>query len=70
VKALSDPQRKLVNLHPKNTTVTAINAHEIDRTSGIAAAAERAREPCHFLATRVERYLKRKRKPPSERGFP
>jgi hypothetical protein len=23
---LSDPQRKLVNLHPKNTTVAAINA--------------------------------------------
>jgi hypothetical protein len=26
LKMLSDPQRKLVNLHPKNTTVTAINA--------------------------------------------
>jgi hypothetical protein len=26
LKTLSDPQRKLVNLHPKNTTVTAINA--------------------------------------------
>jgi hypothetical protein len=26
LKTLSDPQRKLVNLHPKNTTATAINA--------------------------------------------
>ncbi len=26
LKTLSDPQRKIVNLHPKNTTVTAINA--------------------------------------------
>jgi hypothetical protein len=26
LKTLSDPQRGLVNLHPKNTTVTAINA--------------------------------------------
>ena len=26
LKMLSDPQRKLVNLHPKSTTVTAINA--------------------------------------------
>jgi hypothetical protein len=26
LKTLSDPERKLVNLHPKNTTVTAINA--------------------------------------------
>jgi hypothetical protein len=26
LKMLSDPQRTLVNLHPKNTTITAINA--------------------------------------------
>jgi hypothetical protein len=26
LKTLSDPQRKLVNLHPKNTTLAAINA--------------------------------------------
>jgi hypothetical protein len=26
LKTLSDPQRKLVNLHPKNTTAVAINA--------------------------------------------
>jgi hypothetical protein len=26
LKTLSDPQRKVVNLHPKDTTVTAINA--------------------------------------------
>jgi hypothetical protein len=26
LKTLSDPQRKLVNLHPKNTTAAAINA--------------------------------------------
>jgi hypothetical protein len=26
LKTLSDPQRKLVNLHPKNTTIAAINA--------------------------------------------
>jgi hypothetical protein len=26
LKTLSDPQRKLINLHPKNTTLTAINA--------------------------------------------
>jgi hypothetical protein len=26
LKMLSDPQRKLVNLHPKNTTAAAINA--------------------------------------------
>jgi hypothetical protein len=26
LKTLSDPQRKLVNLHPKNTTLVAINA--------------------------------------------
>jgi len=58
LKTLSDPQRKLVNLHPKNTTVTAINAlaqpHATPKTRSTAFSRQVWRVPAQITEFKVE----------------
>jgi hypothetical protein len=57
VKALSDPQRKLVNLHPRNTTIAAINALPMPHPNAWAVV-DASRPRGHRLVARHTRLAK------------
>jgi hypothetical protein len=58
LKMLSDPQRKLVNLHPKNTTVAAINAlpqpHATSKTRSTGFSRRVWRVPAQITEFKLE----------------
>jgi hypothetical protein len=58
LKTLSDPQRKLVNLHPKNTTIAAINAlpqpHPTPKTRSTDFSRRVWRVPAQIIEFKIE----------------